>query len=602
MIDPALTSDPGRPVWARNGLVASGQPLATAAGLEVLARGGNAVDAALAMAAVTGVTMPEMCGLGGDAFALVYDARTRTVTAFNGSGPAPMAATVARYRAAGHTEMPFEGWWSVAVPGAVGVYLEMHARFGSKPLEELWAPAIRYAREGFPIDARLAANIAAGAKKLAQDPAAAAVFLAAGPRPRPGTVLKNPDLARSLERVLAGGAEDFYKGGLARAIGEASQAAGGLLTAEDMAAFEVEVYRPLVTTYRGYRVFETAPPSQGLILLEMLNLLEGFDLAGRSPTDPDVVHLLVEIKKLAFADRNAYLGDPRFVQAPVERLLSKAYAARRRRDIDPERANNAPAGGELDGDTTSFVAVDAEGNAVSFIHSISALWGAGVMVPGTGFLMNNRAGRGFVLSEEHPNGLAPGKRTMHTLNTYLVTRAPAGDGQPAAGIAGGDGAGDGTPGSGTPGGGLGATPASPAVGSAASPAAGPAAGATRAARDDGELVLVGNTPGGDGQPQWNLQVLVNVLDFGMDAYRAVAAPRWTSFPGTDPISLKAPLELRLESRFPAETAAELLRRGHVLRGVGPWAAGGSAMLIRVLEDGVYEGAADPRDGGAALGL
>lgn len=593
MIDPALTSDPGRPVWARNGLVATGQPLATAAGLAVLARGGNAVDAALAVAAVTSVTMPEMCGLGGDAFALVYDARTRTVTAFNGSGPAPMAATVERYRAAGHTEMPFEGWWSVAVPGAVGVYLEMHARFGSRPLEELWAPAIRYAREGFPIDARLAANIAAGADKLARDPAAAAVYLAAGPRPRPGTILRNPDLARSFERVLAGGAETFYKGELARAIGDASRAAGGLLTAEDMAAFEVEVYRPLVTTYRGYRVFETAPPSQGLILLEMLNLLEGFDLAGKSPTDPDVVHLLVEIKKLAFADRNAYLGDPRFVKAPVDRLLSKAYAARRRRDLDLERANNAPAAGEVDGDTTSFVVVDAEGNAVSFIHSISALWGAGVMARGTGILLNNRAGRGFVLSEEHPNGLAPGKRTMHTLNTYLVTRAPAAadaDGTPAPAAATAASR---------------AADARTAGGGPATPSAGARAGDGGADGDglgDGELVLVGNTPGGDGQPQWNLQVLVNVLDFGMDAYRAVAAPRWTSFPGTDPISLKAPLELRLESRFPAETAAELLRRGHVLRGVGPWAAGGSAMLIRVLDRGVYEGAADPRDGGVALGL
>lgn len=574
VIDPALTSDPGRPVWATRGLVASGQPLATAAGLEVLMRGGNAVDAALAMAAVTGVTMPEMCGLGGDAFALVYDARTRTVTAFNGSGPAPLAATVERYRAAGYTEMPFEGWWSVAVPGAVGVYLAMHARYGSMPLAEVWAPAIRYAREGFPIDARLAANIAAGASKLAQDPAAAAVFLAAGPRPKPGTVLRNPDLARSFERVLADGAEGFYKGEMARAIGEASHAAGGLLTAEDMAAFEVEVYRPLATTYRGYRIFETAPPSQGLILLEMLNLAEGLDLAGRSPTDPDVVHLLVEIKKLAFADRNAYLGDPRFVRAPVEQLLSKAYAARRRRDIDPQRANNAPSGGELDGDTTSFVAVDAEGNAVSFIHSISALWGAGVMAPGTGFLMNNRAGRGFVLSEDHPNGLAPGKRTMHTLNTYLVTRPAPGDGnRPQPEEPAGAGRGENRPGA-----------------------------AVNAAQDDGELVLVGNTPGGDGQPQWNLQVLVNVLDFGLNAYQAVAAPRWTSFPGTDPISLKAPLELRLESRFPAETAAELLQRGHVLRGVGPWAAGGSAMLIRALEDGVYEGAADPRDGGVALGL
>jgi len=566
MIDPALTSDPGRPVWARNGMVAAGQPLAAAVGLHVLARGGNAVDAALAMAAVTAVTMPEMCGLGGDAFALVYDARTRTVTAFNGSGPAPAAATVERYRAAGYREMPFEGWWSVAVPGAVGVYLEMHARFGSLPLSELWEPAIRYAREGFPIDARLAANIAAGAEKLARDPEAAAIYLAAGPEPRPGTILRNPDLAASFEAILTDGADAFYRGQLARAIGDASQAAGGLLTPDDMAAFETEVYRPLVTTYRGYRVYETAPPSQGLILLEMLNLLEGFDLTGRSPTDPEVVHLLVEIKKLAFADRNAYLGDPAFVRAPVAELLSKEYAARRRRDIDPNRANNAPVAGDPHGDTTSFVAVDAEGNAVSFIHSISALWGAGVVAKGTGILMNNRAGRGFVLDENHPNGLAPRKRTMHTLNVYLVTRpdAAAGGTAPKDPGTGGDGPGHGT--------------------------------------DDGELVLVGNTPGGDGQPQWNLQALVNVLDFGLDAYRALAAPRWTSFPGTDPIDLSAPLELRLESRFPPETAAVLQRKGHVIRGVGPWAAGGSAMLIRKLDDGVYEGAADPRDGGQALGI
>ena len=571
MIDPALTSDPGRPVWARNGLVAAGQPLAAAAGLQALARGGNAVDAALAMAAVTAVTMPEMCGLGGDAFALVYHARTRTVTAFNGSGPSPAAATVERYRARGYREMPTEGWWSVSVPGAVGVYLEMHARFGRLPLAELWEPAIRYARDGFPIDARLAANIAAGADKLARDPEAAAIYLAAGRSPRPGTILRNPDLAASLEAILDDGAEVFYRGRLARAIGEASWAADGLLTAEDMAAYRTEVYRPLVTTYRGYRVYETAPPSQGLILLEMLNLLEGFDLSGMRPTDPEVVHLLVEIKKLAFADRNAYLGDPAFVQAPVKQLLSKEYAARRRRDINLERANNTPVAGEPYGDTTSLVVVDAEGNAVSFIHSIAGLWGAGVVAKGTGILLNNRAGGGFLLDEGHPNGLAPRKRTMHTLNAYLVTRPGSKTNTSPERKA------------------LGASP--PTVSSQTGEVPG---------NDDGELVLVGNTPGGDRQTQWNLQVLVNVLDFGLDAYRAVAAPRWTSFPGTNPHNLSAPMELQLESRFPPETVALLMRKGHVIRGVGPWAAGGSAMLIRQLEGGVYEGAADPRDGGQAL--
>jgi len=546
MPEPILAPDPGRSVLAAGGAVVAGEPLAAAAGIWALAEGGHAVDAALAVAGVTAVTMPEMCGFGGDAFALVYDSASREVTGFNGSGPAPMAASVRAYRDRGFEEMPFVGWWSIAVPGAVGVYMDLHRRYGRLPLARLWAPAMRYAREGFPIGRRLAANIALEAEKLARDEAASAVYLAGGLKPHPDWILKNLDLARSFEIVLDGGEEAFYQGALAKAVGEASARAGGLLTAEDMASQRTDVYRPLSTTYRGHTVFQTKPPSQGLILLEELNLIEGFDLSGQSPTDPGVIHLMVEAKKIAFADRNACMGDPSFVDAPTDLLISKEWAARRRAEIDPSRASRLTAADERHGDTTSFVCVDREGNAVSFIHSMSALFGACVMVPGTGIILNNRAGRGFVLEEGHPNVLAPGKRTMHTLNTYLVTRPDGGKG-------------------------------------------------------DGECVLVGNTPGGDGQPQWNMQAISNVIDFGMDVYGAVAAPRWTSLPGTDPIGLKRAPEVRLESRFPESTGRALGTLGHTVRVTGPWAGGGSAMLIHK-DGGVLEAAADPRDGGQALGI
>ena len=536
------SSFPGRPAYSRGGMVATGHPLASAAGVAVLARGGNAVDAALAVAGTTGVVMPDMSGLGGDAFLLYYDAAGRTVTAVNGSGIAPHEATVEAYQARGYNDqMPLDGWLSVAVPGAVGVYLEAHRRWGSLPLAQLWERPIAYARGGFPMDPRLAASIAEDADKLSAHPRTREVYLQHGRRPHPGQMLRNEQLARSLETVVAEGAEGFYRGGLARSIAAASEAEGGLFTPREFAEYQPEVYKPLRVDYRGHTVYQTAPPSQGIILLEELNLLEGFDLTGKSLDSADVIHLLVEIKKLAFADRLAYLGDPRFVKAPTGELLSKDYAARRRRSLDLERAQNEARAGELASDTTSFVVVDGAGNAVSFIHSNSSAWGSGVVAGDTGILLNNRAGRGFTLQEGHPNCLAPGKRTMHTLNTYLVTQG-------------------------------------------------------------GGLELVGNTPGGDGQPQWNLQVLTGILDFGLDPYEAVAAPRWTSFPGTDPATVRFPLELRLESRFPAETMDRLRAKGHRLTDLGPWGAGGSAQVIRRTEGGVLEGASDPRGGGLAIGV
>lgn len=529
---------PARPSFSREGVVCGPNPPTAAAGLRALAAGGSAADAALAMAAMSAVTMPQSCGLGGDAFVLVAEPDTDVVS-LNGSGPAPATATARRFREHGYDQMPFTGWWSVAVPGALEVYLALHERYGRLPLRDLWAPAIDRARGGFPIDARLSADIAAGAPLLRKDPAAAGVYLAAGEAPAPGAVLRNPDLARSLEQVVAG--NSLADGALGERVAEAAGAAGALLSREDLHVATARVGPSLSVTYRGATVFSNPLPSQGVILLEMLSLLAGFDLRGAELTSAKVLHLLIETKKLAYADRNALLGDPAFVDAPVDRLLSPEYAASRRRDL-PDAA--APAAAGLGGDdTTSFVAVDRQGTAVSFIHSISALWGAGVIAPGTGFLLNNRAGRSFVLDEAHPNCLAPGKLPMHTLHAYVAREASS-----------------------------------------------------------GRLLLAGNTPGGDGQPQWNLQALLQVLDLAADTATAAASPRWTSLPGTDPISLHLPPKVLLEQRFPAETVEGLRERGHAVERTSDFGAGGSVMLARTGAGGVLQAAADPRDGGQALAL
>ena len=526
------------PVRSADGVVAGPNALTAAAGRRALAAGGHAADAALAMAAMSAVTMPQMCGLGGDAFALVAEPGTDVVS-FNGSGPAPAAATVGRMRAAGLQQMPFSGWWSVAVPGALGVYLALHERYGRVPLADLWAPAVESARDGFAIDARLSGDIAAGAELLRADPAAAAVHLAAGAAPAPGTVLRNPDLAAALEEVVAEG-DSVRDGRLAQLIGAAA-AGGALLDRADLAASVPVVGHALRASYGRADVWSNPLPSQGVILLEMLGLLDGFDLSRADLLSARTLHLLIEVKKLAYADRNALLGDPRFVDFPAEQLLSPPFLDARRREL-PGTASPAAAalGGE---DTTSFVAVDRDGNAVSFIHSISALWGAGVMAPGTGFLLNNRAGRSFVLDESHPNCLAPGKLPMHTLHAVLVRD-----------------------------------------------------------RGTGDLLLAGNTPGGDGQPQWNLQVLLHLLEGDADLATAVAAPRWTSLPGTDPVSLATPPRVVLESRFPPAVAAELRALGHEVAVTSAFGAGGSAMVARMSSDGVPEAAADPRDGGQALAV
>ncbi|MGQ0551474.1 MAG: gamma-glutamyltransferase [Armatimonadota bacterium] len=532
-------------VLARRGMVASGHPLATAAGFEVLAAGGNAVDAAVATAGVLGVVQPMMSGLGGDTFMLVYRKHEGRVWALNGSGPAPAGATRDYFLDRGHVKMPLRGMLSVSVPGAVAAMETALTRWGSGrlTLQRLLEPAIRYAEEGAPVARKIAQWIHEAAPVLSHYPSSSAIFLPGGRAPVEGDILTQRDLAASLRIVAAGGADAFYRGPIAQAIGAYSRSHGGLLSEEDFAAYGVDVYEPLTTTFRGLTVCTTAPPSQGFLLLEILNMLEDFPPAPWE--SPDRIHRAVEAKKLAYADRLAYLGDPRFIRNPIEMLLDKSYAARRRAEIDQARAVETPSGGlpaGVPGETTYFCTADVEGNVVSYITSLSASFGCGEVVEGTGIMLNNRAGRGFELAAGHPNCIAPGKRTMHTLMPCLALK-------------------------------------------------------------DGAPYLAWGTPGGDAQPQWNLQVFLNIVEARMNLQQAIEAPRWQSFPSTDPATRDAPFELRLEEGYPPQTVAELERRGHRVREMGPMEGGGGAQAIMVdAHRGIYLGGSDPRVDGCAIGL
>lgn len=531
-------------VIARRGMIACGHPLASAAGLRVLTSGGNAVDAAVAAAGVLGVVQPMMSGLGGDTFMLVYRAGERRVHAINSSGIAPYAATAEWFTSRGHRKMPLRGMLAPSVPGAVDGMVTALERWGSGrfTLEQLLEPAIGYAESGFPVAPRVAFWIRRAADVISQYPSTAKVFLPQGHPPGTGDLLVMKDLARSLRAVASGGREVFYRGDLGRRLAAYCREHGGLLTEREFAEHSCDVYEPISTTYRGLTVLTATPPSQGVIVLEMLNILEGFAPDQLRWGTAGAVHLMVEAKKLAVADRLAYLGDPRFVDNPLDVLLSKDYAARRGRAIEPRRAQvEVPAGSlpEKVGDTTYFCVVDGEGNAVSYVSSLSASFGCGEIVEGTGILLNNRAGRGFVLDDGHPNCIAPGKRTMHTLMPFMALRA-------------------------------------------------------------GSPYLVWGTPGGDGQPQWSTQVFCTIVDGGFGVQEAIETPRWFSFPATDPANLPGPFELRMESGFPPETPGELESRGHAIREMGEMESGGGCQAI-LIQDGVYSGGSDPRVDGCAIG-
>ncbi len=536
-------------VYTTGGIVCSVSPLAASAGIGVLREGGNAFDAAIATAAVEAVTVNAGCGLGGEPFVLMYEARTGRTYGLSGSGKAPRAASRDYFIGRGYKSMPLDGPLSAAIPGEVDAYVSILERFGTKPLARLLEPAIGYAEEGYPIPPRAARGYQSMLDRLRVYPDTARIFTRDGAPYRAGDVLVQKDLARTLRRVAQGGAEEFYRGETAREIVRALQAAGGLYTLEEFAQHRTEWYGPpLSTTYRGFTVYETALPSQGFLVLEMLNILEGFDLASLGFYSAEAVHIMVEAKKLAFADRNRYVGDPAFVASPVEELVSREFAARRRERIDLARAADKVEAGPLaasvpgDDNTSYFCVIDREGNAVSFIHSLSNAFGSCFVAGKTGVLLNNRVGRGFTLEEGHPNVIEPGKRTMHTLNAYMVFR-------------------------------------------------------------DGKPYLVGGTPGGDRQPQWNVQVITNVIDYGMEPQQAVEAPRWVSLPGTDPETIDRPFVLELDHGMPPEEIERLKGKGHRVQVHAPGAPGGAAQLIMVDQStGVRMAGSDPRTDGHAAAV
>lgn len=539
------------PTYAQRGMVSTPHTLASAAGLNALQRGGSAVDAAIAANAVLCVVYPHMAGLGGDGFWLIAGPGTKGVEALNASGPSARAATRDYYREQGHTDaIPMRGALAaLTVPGAVDGWREAHERFGRLPWADLFTAAIDYARHGMPVSSSLADWLVADLPILRKHPETARIYLPSGEPQREGTRLVQSDLARTLEELASAGARAFYDGSLAQRLCEGLSTKGSPLRAEDFAAYRAEWVNPVSTTYRGFDVFQLPPSTQGFAALQILNLLDGFDVASWGEGTAAYYHHMVEAVKVAFADRDEWLTDPAFVDIPLDRLLSRDYAAERRALIDPHRALGA---GEIEpglrfggnfqraapgGDTVYFCAADKDGLVVSIIQSIYHDFGSAVVGGDTGVILQNR-GSFFSLDDHHPNRLEPGKRTFHTIIPAMMLK-------------------------------------------------------------DGEPVLAYGTMGGEGQPQTQAAMVTRMVDFGYDVQQAIEAPRWLMGRtwGT------ATSNLTLESRIPDGVARELTRLGHPVQIVGPWSGTlGHAQAIRIdRETGFMEGGADPRGDGAALG-
>jgi gamma-glutamyltranspeptidase/glutathione hydrolase len=404
-------------VITMQGITATSEVLASQAGAQILARGGSAADAAIAANAVLGVVEPMMNGMGGDLFAIEWDAKTGKLSGLNSSGWAPEKLTPEFLQQKGITHMPALGIYSVTVPGCVRGWEALHTRFGRLPWAELFAPAIYYAQKGFPVAEIIADEWKSTAHTLAADPNATAVFLPQGKSPVTGEIFRNPQYASALELVASQGPEAFYRGAIAQALLRTSTRLGGVMTAADLADFRPEWVQPISTTYRGWTVYELPPNGQGMAALEMLNIMERFPLAEYGPSSAEALHIKMEAQKLAYADLRRYLGDPRFAKVPTRGIISKEYAAERAKTIDMNKAHCdvvAGAPGRFGSDTVYLSAVDKEGNIVSFIQSLSAAFGSGVVVEDFGLLLQNRGGL-FLLDADSPDVLAPRKRPFHTI-------------------------------------------------------------------------------------------------------------------------------------------------------------------------------------------
>lgn len=518
-------------VTSTRGMVATSQPLAAQAGLRMLLAGGNAADAAVAAAAVLGVVEPMMTGIGGDAFALVYDAASRTIQALNGSGRSPAASSIAAFAERGLTRIPATGIHSVTVPGAVDAWSTLLEAHGTMSLGDVLAPAIDYAEHGFPISEIIARVWHVEAPRLRADPDTARAFLVDGERaPRPGERFRQPGLAQSLRLIAEGGRDAFYRGPLAEAIVRTSMRLGGLFSRDDFEGHHSTWEAPLSTDFRGYSVYECPPNGQGLTALVALNILAGYDLAALGPGSPEAVHLMIEALRLAFADAGVYVADPSTSDVPSTTLLSADYAAQRRDLIFADRALETVVAGTIPAgsDTVYLTVVDGAGNAVSFINSVAAHFGSLVVAEDTGFCLQNR-GTGFRLDPTHRNALAPGKRPFHTIIPCMVLK-------------------------------------------------------------EGALWSSFGVMGGLMQPQGHVQMLVNMLDWGMNPQEALDAPRFE-------IVAPWPNAVALESSFDPAVRARLEAMGHRVVPNGPFGFGGGQIIVVDQATGVRFGGSEPRKDG-----
>jgi gamma-glutamyltranspeptidase/glutathione hydrolase len=530
-------------VIAPHGMAATSQPLATQIALDILKAGGSAVDAAIAANAALGLMEPVGCGIGGDLFAIVWDAADKKLVGLNAAGRSPKSLSLEWFREQGIDKIPAFGPLPVSVPGTVDGWFELHGRYGRLPMAEVLAPAIRYAREGFPLSEVIAYYWGRNAEFLKDYPGFAEVFMPGGQAPKKGEMFRNPLLAETYAKLAEGGRDVFYRGEMARAIAEYMAEQGGFLSYEDLAEHRSEWVEPVSASYRGYDVWELPPQGQGIAALQILNVLEGYDLAAMGFGSPEYVHVFVEAKKLAFEDRARFYADMDFVDVPVATLISKEYAARRRELIDRETAAKGyPAGDDQlgDGDTIYLATADADGNMVSLIHSNYRGMGSG-MTPGRlGFVLQDR-GELFSLQDHHANVYAPGKRPFHTIIPAFVTKG-------------------------------------------------------------GKPVMSFGVMGGAMQPQGHAQIIINMIDFGMNLQEAGDAPRIRHDGSSEPTGeqMTEGGVVKLESGFPIETVYALRAMGHKVQ-VERGGYGGYQAIMRDHAQGVYIGASESRKDGQAAG-
>jgi len=526
-------------VITTNGMAATSHPLATQIALDILKKGGHAVDAAIAANAALGLMEPTGNGIGGDLFAIVWDEKSKQLYGLNASGRSPQALKLSYFKENGYDQIPALGPLPVSVPGCVDGWFELHNRFGTLSMSEILDPTIEYARKGFPVSELVAYYMERNAKYLLKFPGFSEVYMPNGKTPEKGEIFKNPALANTLEKIAVQGRDVFYKGEIARIIANYIEENEGFLALEDMVAHHSDWVDPVSVNYRGYDIWELPPNGQGIAALQILQILEQFDIAKMGFGSPEYIHLFTEAKKLVYEDRAQFYADPDFTKIPLEFLLSDSYAKERAALIDNNKAARRLEAGKLkDGDTVYLTVADEKGNMVSLIQSNYRGMGSGMTPPGLGFVLQDR-GELFSLEEGHANVYEPGKRPFHTIIPAFITK-------------------------------------------------------------DGEAYISFGLMGGAMQPQGHVQIIVNLIDFGMNLQEAGDAPRINHSGSSQPTGsiMKNGGYLQLETGIPYESIRELMRLGHHVKyALGPY---GGYQAIKH-ENGVYFGASESRKDGQAAG-